>query len=124
MTDDEAFDLGACCACGDCGPQVRNILALQRRAPTPGTGWGCFRCGLPPDGAIAVVCDACLAAKAEIRWVTDGLVCDKKRSLYELLSDEIFEHRRQLHPELLARRHDHGQKYRQPGRYVHFSHRR
>jgi len=51
--------LGACCLCeGTKG--VRNLLSLRQKATMPGRGWGCLQCELPGDGAIAVVCDACL----------------------------------------------------------------
>lgn len=34
---------------------------LEVKAPKPGYGcWGCFQCGLPLEGAIAVLCDNCL----------------------------------------------------------------
>ena len=52
--------LGPCCVCEQTGPQVINILMLPFKAPVPGTGWGCIVCGLPFDGAYAVVCDRCL----------------------------------------------------------------
>lgn len=55
----DAIDLGPCCTCGT-RSGVRNIVMLEQLAPLPGTGWGCAVCGLPADGAIAVVCDACL----------------------------------------------------------------
>lgn len=27
-------------------------MMLDKKAPQPGTGWGCFACGLPQDEAI------------------------------------------------------------------------
>ncbi len=54
---------GPCCACGATCPTVRNFMFLEQKAPVPGTGWGCCVCGLPADGAVAVLCDACIAAK-------------------------------------------------------------
>lgn len=58
--DEEPLDLGGCCACGCTDKSVIHIIALEYRSPTPGQGWGCAICKLPTDGAIAVVCDACL----------------------------------------------------------------
>ena len=55
-----ADSLGPCCMC-EGTVDVRNIISLHRKSPTPGRGWGCVQCGLPPDGAIAVLCDRCLA---------------------------------------------------------------
>jgi len=73
------LDLGPCCACGQSGPSVRNVVMLDLRAPQSGTGWGCFICRLPSDGALAVVCDACLAAGAPIRQVCDGYATSGRR---------------------------------------------
>lgn len=63
---DDAPNLGPCCGCGLEGPAVRNILMLQKKSPLAGKGWGCFTCGLPSDGATAVVCDGCLHSKAPL----------------------------------------------------------
>ncbi len=66
--DDELppdLKLGICCICLTEHPTVRNVLTLNVRAPVPGSGWGCFQCGLPMDGAIAVLCDGCLGEHIE-----------------------------------------------------------
>lgn len=60
IVDEDPIDLGECCGCGCTGESVHNIVALNYRAPTPGTGWGCTICLLLADGAIAVICDECL----------------------------------------------------------------
>lgn len=57
-------DLGKCCGCEVDGPQVRNICMLPFKADTPDYGWGCFECGLPCEGAVAVLCDTCLNGDA------------------------------------------------------------
>jgi len=57
---DDAPDLGPCCMCEVCGPEVCNIIMLDRRCAVPGHGWGCVVCGLPADGASAVLCNECL----------------------------------------------------------------
>ena len=57
--DEDDLNLGPCCVC-ERTEGVRNIVMLDKRAPIPGTGWGCVVCGLPPDGASAVLCDDCL----------------------------------------------------------------
>ncbi|MBD2519939.1 hypothetical protein H6G93_34360 [Nostoc sp. FACHB-973] len=59
--DEKPLDLGVCCGCGTTDSRVQNILTLQKKALVPGTGWSCFVCGIPADGAVAVVCDQCLA---------------------------------------------------------------
>lgn len=97
---DEPLDLGPCCACGESDPTVRNIVAMHRRAPVPGTGWGCFQCGLPMDGASYVLCDRCLAANAPPRFVIDGYLAKKKRLPIENLSPEPFVHNMRFHPEV------------------------
>src|SRR6476659_4409564 len=58
MTDDLP-DLGPCCGC-ERTDGVKNVVMLHQRGVMPGRGWGCFVCGLPADGAVAVLCDACL----------------------------------------------------------------
>ena len=43
-----------------------------------GSGWGCVQCGLPAEGAVAIVCDACIerygsdTIENEIRFLMDG----------------------------------------------------
>lgn len=59
MNEEPLKSLGTCCLC-ETDKEVRNILSLPKKSPTPGAGWGCMICELPPDGAMAVVCDACL----------------------------------------------------------------
>lgn len=53
-------DFGPCCMC-QTREGVTNMVMLDRRCAVPGHGWGCFVCHLPSDGAIAVLCDTCLA---------------------------------------------------------------
>ncbi len=57
MNDDEP-DLGRCCICEKAG-DITLIVTLPRRCVVPGHGWGCFECGLPSDGAMAVICREC-----------------------------------------------------------------
>lgn len=101
MSDiDPDLDLGRCCACGRTGPTVRNLLSLDRRAPVPGTGWGCFVCHLPSDGAIAVLCDACVEAGREPTSACRGYVADKGRAPAWELPPGVFAHLPAFHPEL------------------------
>jgi len=46
----------------------------------PGTGWGCTVCGLPLDGAQAVLCDRCVAQGLPlIRFACLGYPLDRER---------------------------------------------
>jgi hypothetical protein len=61
VTDEDAIRLGPCCVCRREGPTVRNILMLPHRTALPEHGGhGCFVCGMPLVGAVAVVCDSCM----------------------------------------------------------------
>jgi hypothetical protein len=90
--DEEEIDLGYCCACERTGPTVRHVLMLPRRGPVPGAGWGCFKCGLPADGAVAVVCDDCLEHGREVRFACAGYAAEDGRIPVEQLPIEPFEH--------------------------------
>jgi hypothetical protein len=78
-------------------------MMLPRRGAIPGRGWGCFQCGLPAEGACAVLCDPCLEAVATGQAVivdacrgypaTDGRI-----PLAELQG--AHEHNAARHPEL------------------------
>ncbi len=69
-------DLGPCCICGSAGYGVRNVMMLHFKNQVPGHGWGCVVCGLPPDGAVAVLCDPCFdrlnAGEATLKFVCRG----------------------------------------------------
>lgn len=99
---EETIDLGPCCSCQKTGPEVRNIICLDRRGPTPGKGWGCFTCHLPQDGAIAVLCDDCFFdLTAEIIYVCIGYPGIDGRMPIAELANEPFEHDLAFHPEEL-----------------------
>ncbi len=97
----DRYDLGPCCCCGGVR-RARNIVLMNLRAPVPGTGWACFRCGLPADGAAYVACDRCLDTGSRPREVFFGHPSDGNRIPIESLSSEPFEHRMELHPEVNA----------------------
>lgn len=70
-------DLGPCCGCGEpITAGYKNLVMLDYLSPTPGRGWGCAVCGIPSIGAVAVLCDTCLASMQAglevIRWVMSG----------------------------------------------------
>lgn len=90
--------LGNCCACGR-EDGVRNIHMLPRLAPIPGRGWGCVVCGLPLDGAIAVVCDPCHEERRPLLFACFGYPAANDRVPIEDLAGK-HEHRMELHLEL------------------------
>ncbi|MBE9050663.1 hypothetical protein IQ243_09595 [Nostocales cyanobacterium LEGE 11386] len=98
--DEEILDLGMCCGCGCTGETVRNIITLEKKAPVPGTGWGCLVCGLPSDGAVAVVCDDCLALLQQhqdiLTHAVHGYPTEKGRCDIASLTGE-FKHKNILH---------------------------
>jgi hypothetical protein len=94
--DDDAPKLGTCCGCGG-SDGVRNIIMLDRRGPTPGTGWGCVVCGIPSDGAIVVMCEPCMEAKAEPRFVVVGYPASGQRMPIAELPFEPFGHNEEIH---------------------------
>jgi hypothetical protein len=91
--NDDAPDLGFCC---NCPARATAIVMLHRRAPVPGTGWGCVVCDLPSDGALAVLCDACGDAfeKSDepLRQVCVGYPKDNRRLPYGDLAPGAFDH--------------------------------
>jgi hypothetical protein len=93
---EETPDLGSCCCCGKTGPSVRNVMMLKVKAPVAGRGWGCFVCGLPSDGAVAVLCDECLGDKPEgsqpdIKFACIGYPQENQRVPLDQLT-EPFDH--------------------------------
>ncbi len=97
---DDNPNLGSCCVCGKYDPDVwvRNIIMLDRPAPIPGRGWGCFRCDLPDNGAVAVVCDNCLTQP--LVFACRGYPAKDGRVLYESLTG-TFGHDMSKHPEAM-----------------------
>jgi hypothetical protein len=92
-------DLGPCCCCESVGPTVRNLITLHQRAPSPHTGWGCLVCGLPADGALAVVCDKCIHSDFKLRFAIRGYPRYGLRIPIEDLDPERFDHDASKHPE-------------------------
>lgn len=84
------FDFGPCCACGGT-ENVKNVIGINRLAPTPGKGWGCKICGLPSNGAVAVVCDDCLESEATVKFACAGYALETGRVLVANLK-EAFGH--------------------------------
>jgi hypothetical protein len=102
--NDRKLTLGRCCACEREGPEVRNIVCLEFRAPEPGLGcWGCFRCDLPQEGAIAVLRDECLAAGRTPTVACVGSAGANRRIPIGQLREK-FEHDVSRHPEMILHR--------------------
>jgi hypothetical protein len=62
---------------------------LSLRAPVAGTGWGCAVCGLPMDGAIALLCEDCLGRRPT--HVVCGKLSEGLRVPVETCTEE-FDH--------------------------------
>lgn len=84
--------LRGCCCCGHEKTPARNVGCLPRRAPVPGTGWGCVVCGLPSDGAIYLACDRCALEEREPRYVCKGYPSSGQRVPIGELGPEPFLH--------------------------------
>jgi hypothetical protein len=96
-----AFQPRFCCACGEIKTTVRNIAFINQKAPVPGTGWSCVVCHLPPDGAIAMVCDDCNAdPEVQLKWAIAGGVNSEGRVPIEELAG-THGHDPRFHPEFL-----------------------
>jgi len=89
-------DLGACCICETTGTTVRNLVMMGVRAPVAGTGWGCETCHIPNDGAVAVVCDACMfgktpaTLKSALKFACLGDIADKARTSIGELTEKFW----------------------------------
>lgn len=97
-----------CCACArqSKGPHYAYLLDRKRPVrtgePAPQSslqGWGCFNCGLPPDGAVAIVCDQCHRAHRPVRFAISSARHGHGRILVEALGPRHVHrvvHRRSL----------------------------
>lgn len=97
--DDEVRFVGSCCACRREDVRLRNVVCMTFRAPSGalGKGWGCVVCAIPADGAIAVVCDECMAAERPIVDVCAGYARDPERTPAEPLRPIPWSHIRAFH---------------------------
>lgn len=93
--------LGPCCICGQFSV---GIIAMPFTAPVPGTGWGCFKCHLPMNGAYATLCfehsnqmDGGILKPGEITQVCDGYAADGKRIAISDYAHEPFDHDLRYH---------------------------
>lgn len=95
-------DLGNCCGCEKRHPTVRNLVTLDKRIEGERGGWGCVVCDLPPEGAVAVLCDDCIYElkqnRAEIKFACLGYPGENRRIQTAKLT-EVYEHDNSKHPE-------------------------
>ncbi len=82
LNDNDTPDLGMCCICG-VREHVTAIIMLDVKNQVPGHGWGCLGCGLPSDGASAVLCETCLpgwqSGKTPLRFACRGYPAEDGR---------------------------------------------
>lgn len=99
---EDALSLGPCCMC-EKTENVRNVMMLNKRSPRRGSGcWGCVVCGLPMEGAIAVICDACFVEHekgAPVKFVVVGAAQNGERVPLESLVED-FNHDRTKHAQM------------------------
>jgi len=92
---DYGLDLGPCCACQRAAST--KVVMLEILSPTPGHGWGCIDCGLPPNGAIAVVCDDCFRDQRRLLYVCTGFPGTEGRTHWSAMKQEAFLHDQSKH---------------------------
>lgn len=63
-----------CCGCGQSIVTRLNVVMLDHKAAIAGTGWGCVQCGLPTDGAYAILCDLCAEADPIVGSIREAVV--------------------------------------------------
>lgn len=97
MAEMKDLDLGPCCCCRGF-ENVRTAIMLPLLAPVAGTGWGCAICGLPPDGAVAVLCDDCVDDGREPIYACAGYPAERLRCRVAALT-RPFGHDMAKHPE-------------------------
>ena len=61
--------------------------------------WGCAQCGLPMAGAVAVLCDRCIADQKDPVEACLGASTDNRRIPISELPPEPFGHDMTKHPE-------------------------
>ena len=91
--------LGMCCNCGRDDDTVIHVLPLDLRSPEAGAGcWGCAVCGLPPAGAVAVLCDGCMKKREKPKFAVLGNPWNNRRIPCEQLT-EPYDHIEAKHEE-------------------------
>jgi len=97
--------LGTCCGCQQPIQGVPHLIMLDIEAPIAGTGWGCYLCHLPNNGALAVVCNECLISQSMLFEVIYGYPESKQRLRFVNMEEPMTpfhhkaNHRPQVNPE-------------------------
>lgn len=89
-----AIDLGLCCVCEM--EWAAGVVMIDRRVPWAegdqnyaGT-WGCLKCHLPHQGAIAVLCVTCGPDESvPVKYIVKGEPRDNERVLLEDCPEEF-----------------------------------
>lgn len=98
-------EAGPCCGCGRPLRHPLTVVLLEVKTKPVETpdglrrfGWGCETCGLPPEGAFAVLCASCAAVGVEPTHAVLGDPEDKQRMpIRELLDQGPHEHDQRYH---------------------------
>lgn len=99
LLDNRKPNLGKCCIC-ETEEGVHNVMMMHFKAPpVPDgevAGWGCIQCGLPCEGAIAVLCNKCFDLlrdeKVKIRLIVVGYPYRNNRIPIDQVEQIPFEH--------------------------------
>lgn len=109
---DNPNNLGSCCIC-ESEEKVFNLIMLPYKGPPGSNGWGCVACNLPPQGAMAVICEKCgydliennedfqLTISQKVKFIVGGSgPQDNIRVPFDVSKAEVFDHNYSLHPEV------------------------
>lgn len=89
-----------CCACEKQDASVCNVVCMPFKGPIGFAGWGCFVCDLEPNGAVAILCNDCINAGAEPRFIAGGkFASDGVLVPLEGFERKPFDHNWSKHPE-------------------------
>ena len=98
------FDYGTCCVCESVIEDPILISLPFKVHVESESKWGCFQCGLPFEGAVAVICDACVDEHGvNIEDKIKFLMNNKERIPVPPVEIRIpHEHDYSLHSEIIA----------------------
>ena len=93
-------EFGTCCVC-EGEMETCGLIQLDYKVESE-SGWGCVQCGLPMEGAVAVVCDACFTTHGDeivdqIKYLMNGKT--ERIPVPPVENRVTHEHDLSLHPE-------------------------